>query len=134
MALTAVLEFGDNHIKRYSKQYMVSDCQLVYARSYNEFCPEQSARCERMEVVVVAPGKDDLSFFQWFSRRETRDGRVVINLANDAQSMNSAPQIIYFEEAQCFSLSEVYDIDTSHRRLIRLALMPRTIDLTVENV
>ena len=29
MALTAVLEFGDNSIKRYSKQYMVSDCRFL---------------------------------------------------------------------------------------------------------
>lgn len=28
MALIAVLEFGDNNIKRYSKQYLVSNCRF----------------------------------------------------------------------------------------------------------
>ena len=40
MALTAVLEFGDNNIKRYSKHFMVADCRFVFDWSYNDFCPK----------------------------------------------------------------------------------------------
>ena len=57
MALTAVLEFGDNSIKRYSKQYLVSDCRFLFQRPNNGFSPEGAARCERVEVTVVAPGR-----------------------------------------------------------------------------
>ena len=54
MALLAVLEFGDNSIQRYSKQYLVSDCRFVFDRNHNAFSPEGAARCNQIEVVVVA--------------------------------------------------------------------------------
>ena len=31
-------------------------------------------------------------------------------------------QTIYFEDAKCFSLSEIYDIDSSRRRLLKIAI------------
>ena len=78
MALTALLEFGDNTIKRYSKQYLVSDCRLLFARSFNSFSPEETARCKGVEVTVVAPGKDDLGLMEWFSTQSVQSGRIVI--------------------------------------------------------
>jgi hypothetical protein len=126
MALTAVLEFGDNNIRRYSKQFMVADCRFVFDRSYNDFCPEGDTRCERMELFVVAPGKDDLTLFEWFADQSVFDGRVVISLgaANDS-SLDS--QEIVFEEAVCFALSEMYDIESSKRRLLKLSILANKI-------
>lgn len=122
MALTAVLEFDDNNIKRYSKQYMVSDCRFVFDRPYNEFRPEGAARCERLEVFVIAPGKSDLSLFEWFYSQGVQNGRIVISLAVEKKFDENDTQVIYFEDAKCFSLSEIYDIDSSRRRLLKLAI------------
>ena len=126
MALTAVLEFGDNSIKRYSKQFLVADCRFVFDRPYNDFCPEGHTRCERMELFVVAPGKEDLTLFEWFANQSVLDGRVVISLgaANDS-SLDS--QEIVFEEAVCFALSEMYDIESSKRRLLKLSILANKI-------
>ncbi len=126
MALTAVLEFGDNSIKRYSKQFLVADCRFVFDRSYNDFCPEGDTRCDRMELFVVAPGKEDLTLFEWFANQSVLDGRVVISLgaANDS-SLDS--QEIVFEEAVCFALSEMYDIESSKRRLLKLSILANKI-------
>ena len=126
MALTAVLEFGDNNIRRYSKQFMVADCRFVFDRSYNDFCPEGDTRCDRMELFVVAPGKEDLTLFEWFANQSVLDGRVVISLgaANDS-SLDS--QEIVFEEAVCFALSEMYDIESSKRRLLKLSILANKI-------
>ena len=126
MALTAVLEFGDNSIKRYSKQFLVADCRFVFDRSYNDFCPEGDTRCDRMELFVVAPGKEDLTLFEWFANQSVLDGRVVISLgaANDS-SLDS--QEIVFEEAVCFALSEMYDIESSMRRLLKLSILANKI-------
>lgn len=126
MALTAVLEFGDNNIRRYAKQFMVADCRFVFDRSYNDFCPEGDTRCERMELFVVAPGKEDLMLFEWFANQSVLDGRVVISLgaANDS-SLDS--QEIVFEEAVCFALSEMYDINSSMRRLLKLSILANKI-------
>ena len=126
MALTAVLEFGDNNIRRYSKQFMVADCRFVFDRSYNDFCPEGDTRCERMELFVVAPGKDDLTLFEWFADQSVLDGRVTISLgATSDNSLDS--QEIVFEEAVCFALSEMYDINSSMRRLLKLSILANKI-------
>ena len=126
MALTAVLEFGDNNIRRYSKKFMVADCRFVFDRSYNDFCPEGDTRCERMELFVVAPGKDDLTLFEWFADQSVLDGRVTISLgATSDNSLDS--QEIVFEEAVCFALSEMYDIDSSMRRLLKLSILAKKI-------
>ena len=129
MALTAVLEFGDNSIKRYSKQYLVSDCRLVFNRSYNSFCPAGAARCERLEVVVVAPGKNDLGLIEWFSTQGVQSGRIVISLTNEIKDNDSDSQILYFEEAKCFSFSECYDVNVSRRRLLKLAISAETMEI-----
>ena len=129
MALIAALEFGDNNIRRYTKQYLLSDCRLVFDRPYNAFAPERNARCERMEVVAIAPGKRDLSLFQWFSNQESREGRIAISLIGDVAQNVAEPQVIYFEDAKCLSLSEMYDIDSSSRRLIKLAIVADKIEI-----
>lgn len=129
MALTAVLEFGDNSIRRYTKQYLLSDCRFVFDRPYNAFSPERPAHCERMEVVVIAPGKSDLGLFQWFSNQESREGRIAISLIGDAKQNEAEPQVIYFEDAKCLSLSEMYDIDSSSSRLIKLAIISDKIEI-----
>ena len=129
MALIAVLEFGDNSIRRYTKQYLLSDCRFVFDRPYNAFSPERPAHCERIEVVVIAPGKSDLGLFQWFSNQEIREGRIAISLIGDMMQNQADPQVIYFENAKCLSLSEIYDIDNSSRRLVKLAIVADSIEI-----
>ena len=129
MALIAALEFGDNNVKRYIKQYLLADCRFVFDRPYNAFSPERSTRCERLEVVAVAPGKDDLTLFEWFSDQEVKDGRIVISLTGDSMQNTAEPQVIYFEEAKCLSLSEMYDLDNSSQRLVKLAIIADSIEI-----
>ena len=129
MAFAAFLEFGDNTIKRYSKQYLVSDCRLLFARSFNSFSPEETARCKGVEVTVVAPGKDDLGLMEWFSTQSVQSGRIVFCLTNEATINDDDAQIIYFEDAKCFSLSEFYDINVSRRRLLKLALSAESLEI-----
>ena len=129
MAFAAFLEFGDNTIKRYSKQYLVSDSRLLFARSFNSFSPEEAARCERVEVTVIAPGKDDLGLMEWFSSQSVQSGRIVFCLTNEATINDDDAQILYFEDAKCFSLSEFYDINVSRRRLLKLALSAESLEI-----
>ena len=129
MALTAVLEFGDNSIKRYSKQYLLTDCRFLFARPFNGFSPEGAARCERVEVTVIAPGKDDHNLIEWFATQGVQSGRIVISLTNEVRDSESDAQILYFEDAKCFCLSEFYDISTSRRRLMKLAISAETFEI-----
>ena len=132
MALIAALEFGDNNIGRDSKSYLVADCRMVFNRPYTSYRPEGMARCERLELEVVAPGKNDLSLFDWYNEQGVQSGRIVISLAAEAKLDESDAQVIYFEDAKCFSLSEFYDINSSRRRSLKLALEAETI--IVDNV
>ena len=126
MALTAVLEFGDNSIKRYSKQYLVADCRFVIDRSYDSFSPNRNARFERIELNVVAPGKDDLYLVEWFISQSRYDGRIVIDLST-AGDNNLDTQEVCFESAVCFEFSEFYDINSSKRRLYKMSLIAENV-------
>ena len=132
MALIAVLEFGDNNIKRYSKQYLVSNCRFLFNRPYNAFRPDQNAKCNRVEVDVVAPGKEDLGLFEWFASQGVRDGRILISLANEGKVVDGDAQVLYFNDAKCFTLSELYDIDASRRRILKLGIT--AAELTIDDV
>ncbi len=128
MALAAVLEFGDNSFRRYSKQYLVSDCRLVFERSYNDFRTEGAARCERIELDLVAPGKSDLLLFEWYTTHGTQSGRLVIEFAG-TDAKGDTTQVITFEDATCFALSENYDIDNSKRRTVRLGISAEIVNI-----
>jgi hypothetical protein len=122
MALTAYIEFGNNDSKRYFKQYMISDCYIVHEKPFNKFCPEGDANCERLEVSIISPGRDDLDLYEWYDTQNYQDGRIVITTMSVKTSDFDAEHIIYFENARCFSLSEHYDASTNRRRIITLAI------------
>lgn len=122
MALTAYIEFGNNDSKRYFKQYMISDCYIVNEKPFNKFCPEGDASCERLEVSIISPGRDDLDLYEWYDTQNFQDGRIVITTMSVKTSDFDAEHIIYFENARCFSLSEHYDASTNRRRIIKLAI------------
>ena len=127
MALTAVLQFGSNTTKRYYKQYMVSDCHIVHKRDYSKFCPKGNATCERLEVSIVCPGRDDLEMYEWYDSQNAQEGRVVISTTSVKASDSDSEHIIYFENARCFCLSENYDISVARRRILQLAIEAESI-------
>ena len=129
MALIAVLEFGNNSIGRYHKQYLVSDCHFVHKRPYNRFCPEAPVRLEVLEVSVICPGRDDLTLYEWYDSMELQEGRVVIKTNTVSSSDCTSEHIVYFENARCFSLSETYDIDSSRRRILTLGIEAETVKI-----
>jgi len=126
MALAAVLEFGDNRFHRYSKQFLVTDCRLVFDCPYNDFRTEGAAHCERIELELVAPGKSDLLLFEWYVSQGVQSGRLVIDFAG-ADAKGDEVQVIAFEDATCFALSENYDIGTSRRRTVKLGIQAETV-------
>lgn len=128
MAFSAVLEIGDNDTKRYNKQYLLTDFRLVFSRAYN-IVPEGATSCERLELTMVSTDKSDLFLFEWFLRSNAITGRIIISLTGDVNDSTSENQEIYFEDATCFSLTENYDIDSSRRRSLKLALVSDKISI-----
>ena len=66
---------------------------------------------------------------EWFSTQSVQSGRIVFCLTNEATINDDDAQIIYFEDAKCFSLSEFYDINVSRRRLLKLALSAESLEI-----
>lgn len=132
MALLTVLQFGDNTIGRYSKEYLVVRCRSSFSRSYNYQRPEGKPRLERVELTIVAPGKEDLSLYDWYINQGSQDGRIVFNLSPTTAQDVGLQKVLLFENAQCFSFSEDYEIDTQYRRMLTLAFEAEKI--TVDDV
>ena len=60
------------------------------------------------------------------------DGRIVIGLTDEVNDNDAKMQVLYFEGAKFFSMSEQYDIDSSRRRLLKLSMVSESLQL--ENV
>ena len=129
MALTARIQFGINASRRYFKEYLVSDCHIVHRKPYNKFCPEGDASCERLEVSVVCPGRDDLDLYEWYDTQNAQEGRIVISTVTVKTSDGEAEHIVYFEGARCFSLTEDYDAGVNRRRILTLSIEAEHINV-----
>lgn len=129
MALAAILEFGDNKMERYTRRYLVQDCQFDFNRSYTEFGPSCTLKGRTVEISVVAPGKTDLNLFEWFTSQSILDGRILFSTTADDSSFSEGRQMLLFEGAQCLSLSEVYDKNTQRRRTIKLRIIAESFTI-----
>lgn len=125
MSLSATLQIGDNSLQNYSKEYKVVRSQYRFARGYNFRLPDTLARNKIIEITIVAPGKEDLSLYDWYIHRTLLSGRIVFDLSGQTM-FDERPKIIQFEDASCFSISESYHIDNESQRLIKIEITAET--------
>lgn len=128
MALMARLQFGDNMAGLYSKEYLVMDCHLHFSRHHDHFKPDTDAQAEKVELVVVAPGKEDLNFYEWYINNGVQSGRIIFDIQT-VTSHHPVEKVILFENACCCSLEEEYHIDTQRRRCLRLSLVAEELTI-----
>ena len=76
MALLAQLQFGDNAVHLYTKTYNIVDCRCHFCRTYNHSRPESDARCERIELTVVAPAMTDPLLYEWYINQGEQNCRL----------------------------------------------------------
>lgn len=128
MALIARLQFGDNDSKAYPAEYMVADCRCHFTRHHNHAHPDSDARCERVDVIVVAPGKKNLNLYDWYISGNPLSGRILFDMLSATRGGDfSASKELLFEDAYCFSLAEDYHVDSFNRRYLKLSFMAETI-------
>lgn len=121
MALMAHLHFGDNQAGRYWSEYLVMDCHMHFSRHHDHFRPDTDARCEKVELVVIAPGREDLNLYEWYIQNERLSGKIVFDL--QSLTADAVEKVIFFEGAYCYAIEEEYHIDAQKRRCLRLSLM-----------
>ena len=129
MALTAKLQFGDNANGRYPQEYMVADCRCHFIRGYNHAQPDSDARCERVDLTVVAPSKENLTLYEWFITNGVQSGRIVFDTVSGGAN-TEVSKVITFNDAYCYSLSEDYHIDVSQQRLLRISFIADYIKIS----
>ncbi len=132
MALSANLKFGDNQIGLYSRTYDVVECKCHFNRHHNFNLPDANAVCDKIELTVVAPGKEDLNLYEWYIDQTCQSGKLTFDLTTTSKNGSQATKEIMFEDATCFSIAENYDIDQKCRRHLTLEIIASKI--TAENV
>lgn len=123
MELEAELFFGNiKSSSKSKKSYGVEYCQFEFNRTYNEFGPSGSLKNKIIEVCVIAPGKNDLFFFDWFTSQRALDGYIKIYPLIVGNKSPVEYQIVSFEGAQCLALSEFYDKSSEKQRILKLRI------------
>ena len=126
MPTIARLQFGDNESRRYSREYLMADFKCQITRSHNGARPDGPARCQRMELTVVTPGRDDLNLIEWYVGGSSMSGRIQVGLSSPEQSQETWKEVL-FENAVCYSLAEEYHIDRRARRTLKMGVMAEEI-------
>lgn len=119
MALLATLQIGNNAEGIYNNQYLVVRCNYSFSRQHNVRVPNTVAKNNQVELVLVAPSCDDMLLYDWYINQDVLSGRIVFDMSS---VYNDDAKIFQFENAQCYALSESYDIDGIYRRLITLCI------------
>lgn len=127
MSLLKKLQIGDNHIGRYTKEYLLNDYKCHTFRKHNEYRPTSDRMCDGIELTVIAPGKNDMQLYQSFIEQSTFSGRILIELPPKHSQNGNDMKEIQFEEALCYSLEEDYHIGDNQRRVLKLLLVAESI-------
>ena len=80
-------------------------------------------------MSLVAPGREDMTLYDWFISMDELSGRILFDLSSTAPDDANPTRILLFEDARCFRLEESYDKDTHFRRLLKLAFEADTITM-----
>ena len=123
MALLTTLTFKD-----ITSVFNVLDFRCHFSRRYNHFNPESTPFCERIEMTVVAPETDDYTIYEWYVNRSLMSGTLTYKLPVTLKS-SGEDRLIDFFDAQCFSLSENYDINEKKKRLLKIVIIPEQVSM-----
>ena len=123
MALLTTLTFKD-----ITSVFNVLDFRCHFSRRYNHFNPESTPSCERIEMTVVAPETDDYTIYEWYVNRSLMSGTLTYKLPVTLKS-SGEDRLIDFFDAQCFSLSENYDINEKKKRLLKIVIIPEQVSM-----
>lgn len=66
MSLLKKLQIGNNEIGKYTQDYLLLDYQCHTSRHHNDLRPEADKFCERIDMTIVAPGRENVHLYQWF--------------------------------------------------------------------
>lgn len=122
MPLKAYLQFGNNEIGKYSKEYLLKEVKFRFIRNHTNYRPSDDGYCESIWIALYPPEKEDPTVFKWFISGESLDGRIIIELTDPLLENEERFTEIQFENAVCFDLQEDYEIENK-LRVINIGLI-----------
>ena len=123
MSLLKKLQIGNNQLGKYTHEYLLKDYHCHTCRHHNEYRPYAEKYCERIDLTVIAPGRQDVNLYDWFVRQLTENGRILIELPPKGTNLNEDRKEVLFTNASVFSLEEEFHFDTNRRRLLKLSIV-----------
>lgn len=131
MTLSAKLQFGNNDLHIYNKEYLIVECKIHATRKYDAYYPTSDARAERIELTIVAQSDADLALQEWYINQSPETGRLLFEMT-DYHDNTTATRELLFEDARCYSMAEKYDINNDRRRMMILQFVAEKT--TIDNV
>jgi hypothetical protein len=129
MALTVKLQFGDNLAKRYTNEYNVVSSKSNFSRSYNHSRPEGDARCNYIELTLVAPDMKDMNLYDWYINQGEQNCRLLYTFSSFKSDESEQEKEILLENALCFGITEEYSVEKTTRRLLKLRIVAEEVNV-----
>lgn len=119
MALTGTLVV-DN------KEYIIIECEYEFTQAVDHTGrPTDRTRGGLINVMIAAPGNDNLVLHEWMRDKETvKDG--TINLTVNSDNVDK-PKTVKFKDAYCVRLYEYFNGNNSIQMYLKLSIMAGTV-------
>lgn len=129
MALLTKLQFGDNAIRKYSKEYTLEKIEIHFIRETDTFGPCGDTLCNSLSISVVGEAGEDNFLYQWYISGENYSGRILLESIDIEDKNGSVIKEILFDDAQCYELNEEFKLD-EERRTVSLALTTSKLSIS----
>ena len=113
MTPEAKLYIEDTH-----SEYNVVKCTQHFLRHHNLYFPDADTKCKQISITVIADSRTEL--YGWYIDRMKLSGKISFLLPNINE--DKATRELLFENAECYSIAEIYDIDKTKRRELTLEI------------
>lgn len=126
MSLLKKLQIGNNEIGKYTSEYLLMDYKCHTCRHCSELRPDADKFCERIDMTIVAPGREDASLYQWFISQAPESGRILIELPPNAKQEGEKKEVL-IENAVVYSLEEEFHFNTDRVRKLKLSIVAEKV-------
>ena len=116
MSLLKKLQIGNNEIGRYTENYLLMDYQCHTCRHHNEHRPDADKYCERIDLTVVAPGRENIHLYDWFISQAPESGRILM-------------KEVQFEDATVYALEEEFHFNKDRVRKLKLSIVAEEVKI-----
>lgn len=128
MSLLKKLQIGNNEIGRYTDNYLLMDYQCHTCRHHNEHRPDADKYCERIDLTVVAPGRENIHLYDWFISQAPESGRILIELPPNTKQ-DAESKEVQFEDATVYALEEEFHFNKDRVRKLKLSIVAEEVKI-----